>query len=1485
MATRDFTAFIMKCVAKTFPGADLNKGSPVWTFLINPVIDYMGIGALDLQSREFIKTVLRSKFPSEELDKDGVIDDIVIKPAEAILAPVTREIQQIKLRQTLSDLRYHTIESIGDISSNFGVVPTSGDYARGSVRLYYAAPVNERVVPETYVESTSGGLRFFAVASQSISASEMALNQENDLYYWDIRVVAEKPGSVYNVSSGSITRAPTLSRVVRVMNLYNLAGGLARDTVESVAAELESYPCTRSIGTRRGTVATIQALIGGARTIEMVGMGDPEMQRDVIRGGEIQPGIVLYPTGNRGSGSYGYAVPDNASLFTTRWMEDPLADFVALLGSSLTEVTGYYLCMVWDVPGADPFWTFSRITRVLSVTRIEVEDSCIPVTMHGHSPDKCIRWGVFPAKLTLSEVPGGILWPDTPDGLVAIRDNEIHVGGCSDGFMLGADLESTSTSMKAVSDETPLGYGTNAYTHNGYDFVWLDDASLEEEIIGANTAVWLSPALIEFSNVIWGITDLTELQAGQVFEGATLPAVQRYFIVSLGKNAVTGALQVTLDADPGDPGAPFVARVIKRKMGANRDACLHIVGGVDEGYYKVLVEIEGSYADVCLGVLQGCRYRVLLDRPLTATAGPFQWELVDRIDINLNEPKILRVFGTDLNTFAGSASAFATSTDFSLYGVQQGDIVKIESGPDSGTLHVLGKDPFGLGSHFLEFTEALTATAVVSFSVYSASTPISLPLVSVSKVSLLDASGAGLGLDVPYKDPLATYSSEFTNLSAGVKSESSDWTVGISSVDGPQIGGAAAVFNASTRPFDLWVWHRQLGYKPPAYVTSPAYADGDMELPEGGFITPVVYTYALNVNHDLSTTAGWDDLVAELNAPTPYPFWAWTTREGSGGALYGILICRPFGSSFMLVACSNNWMSPPAPSASPIRFEPFLNYTPSRELFISGASLKPNHVTSKDLYYGRGYPPVSSDLATLRPPLNLDQDIVDVYTGSNIDTKDTLMQIDTLYRRFRIHGRRSFHPEMFVSTRMGFPSSGTAKIYFRDPTDIEIGPDTRMTVDSSQVYWPDPLLNGVIVPGYPETEKPDDGNVSAVTADMSVFDRDPTEPTFVSLGVKAGDILEISYKDLVTGRVWAGPFVLGALQYLGIRQLGKPDVVVTFIAATYTMTDVINLINAAAGVTLAVAGAGGAVNHIVLRWQERIEIYGTAIGAGTLLDTCAQTTNVAASFGLWPILESIDPGFSNSVTVRGALSASDGVGSNTQFRVLRKSTQRFSAQEIASNAGPGGLYYAEGEFLSWGVGNQFNIDSDVHGVLSGHWSRGYSLSCENQELSYSMAEIPWISLGNYFQAPTVSDDMPNDQVVLGGGIRIYYDRSPLVYSAQALMTSRAEKDNIQSALARHLFPHYVSCTLAYAGGSLPATIKPEITDLITGRDPTEPLDISDIIGVLTQFGATKVDMPVELAVIRHNKDRSQDVLIGKDRVETTRLTGFLPGNIVLNRRP
>jgi hypothetical protein len=1502
MTSKELTSLILRCVRGAFPDANLTQGSTVWTKLINPILSAVGPSPLELQTREYERAIVRTMHPSVDIEKDGEVDDLLLKPSESLLAPFGKEITTIKQRQTIRDLSVHTLESISDLAANSGIIPAEGGYAQGPVRLYFNAPTGERVTPETYME-TPDGLRFYATGIQSITASQMTLNHTGDLYYWDIRVIAEKPGVTYNVEAGQVSRAPTLPRVIRVSNLSRFGGGLQRDSVEDVAAKIENFPCTQSIGTRRGTSATVLANLAGVRVLETVGMGDPLMQRDIIVGGEMKAEALAYPAGGAFAsvaGAFGEGTPDEDAHIYTRWFTDATtpADFTAAFGLSSGPVDGYYLIACWyDAGLKTTHWLYEKIIRVISQRCVEIENQVIPTDLDN------IYWSVVPAQLTLSEIPGGILWPDTPDGEVVIRSDVVHVGGQTDVFLMGTTTEDATTDLASLTDEDLLGYGVMAQPLNTVYYVMVDDMD-EITTLGPVDARLAGAGLYDV-NLEWATVDLTGISAGNVFRS---PAdMEQYRVLALRKSGVGGAfgagkLVLLLDGDTGGDVNP--AYLIKRRpMVDLRNACFRLNSAVGtSGYYRVIYDYEGAGGDPAHPVIgyAGCRYSVYLSTPMTATLADEPWTFSDDTDINLSDPKQLRVDGTTLTTFAGSDTVFdpgppGTPMNFNLYGVVAGDILRIDAGVDAGD-YVLREDPFGAGGSFLRLSTILHANLNVRYRIFRPLTPVELPLLAASKLSLLDAGGTLLGVDVPYGEALGAYSEVFTNLGRGERYKTGSAIVGICTEGGIPLATGAQLHNPSTAPMCLWVWHERLGYQSWRNWNP---ADGYLTDGNGGYYVPEAYVYNINVNYDLQADApvGWTDFLIYLNGLSPYPFWSYVD-EVISGVTYRHLVCRPFGSYLQLLGFSGGLGKLTFPTA-------FTSADVDLNLDI-GAYTKT--VESRDVLFA------NVDLSGLTSVVSLSthKDLVDITSGPNVGVKDMVLSTKVVNStRVRLVGYYALVPGITTSARIGLASTGVARVYFKDATDFECDFASSFVPESSTdlVFRPDPSnrriglgyvaaqpAHSVLIPGYPTTENPDNGYVTAGSAWYAELHGKitGTESDFWALGVRPGDLVECSFRDIITTRVaWpVGP--LGANEVLTITSTDGTVTTATFTAgSTYTGAQAASLINVAFGDTVAYYN-DMLDTKIHLRWQEEITIGGSALGGGGVLGAgVPPTNNWSYSRGTYKIAGiGLDGGtnvnsrlYVEAAGSGSAPSASDIATCRMQYRVIRPTQQRWSSMEMEANVGVGGLYYVDVELIGHGVGDSYNLGEDEKMTVSGTRTRGYRLSSTNPETAFSTAEEVWAHIDNYFQPTSVAEDSPpSDQTVFGSGFRLYYERSPLVSSAQALLNSREERDNNQSVLARHLFPYYVNCAVAYAGGALESVVLPEIENLITGRDPNEPLDVSDIIGVVTGLGADHVDTPIGLAVLRHQKDRSLDVLVGMDRVETPRLAGFLPGNITVTRR-
>ena len=1471
--TTSTTAFIIDKLRASFPDADYSSGSPVWRQTIIPLTEELGPNPLDLPTRAFIQAVLRTKYPNQALDRDDPIDDSLIKPAESILSPVSRAIANVRRRQSIVDLRAHTRDSLSDIAANFGIVGSEGQYARGPVRVYYTAPKNKRVAPEDYLE-TGSGLRFYPVGVQTITSSQMSLNTDGSLYYMDINVVAENPGTAYNVGIGRISRGPNYPEAVKISNLYKLSNGATRDNVSDIADMLDDYPTTRSIGTFRGTSALLRDQLSGLRVVETVGMGDPYMERDIIRGGEIYHEVATHPTsGQDVSGLLGSTVADETATFYTTLFEDTLTagiDFADLFGYSLGEVTGYYLVACIDTKGVSPTWVLSPVTYVYSSTRIQIADRVLPIDT------SAIYWCICPAKLTLSLIPGGILWEDTDDGEVVINDNEIHVGGCTDVHLLGSSIDSASVDLDAITDEDWLGSGggagTGAQLVAGSYEIQLSDMP-EVVTLGGSvvlTANRVGAGLYEFPAIVWGTADLTGVKAGQVFSiPAAMGAPKDYYLIqNVGRNAATGVLQITLDADPGAGITPVTpARIIKRKVDAPIGSCLHATDAAGTNYYfKIIGEREGTSADAA----PGCLYRLVASTASTVNQANCQWVFADDIDIDLTDPKVLRVFGADLVTISGSDIVSTPSTDFTQYGVQAGDILRITAGTDEGD-YVLLRAPFGAGNRQLQIDSAMKASATVNYSLFASATPIQTPLLRVTELNLLDADGAATGVEIPYGEPLGAYSSQFTNLARGEKYRCTSAIVGIRTTSGIQVPAVPPqTLDLTVTPFRLAVWHENLGFEQSYTLTSGSVASH----PGVGRILPTVYDYVAG-SYNLSVPGNWDTLITYMNNISPFPHWTYEDVIEAGVTMR-YLICRPMGASFMIFSYDN------AAGSGVLTFDDTVDFRNAEEFEVTAAHvLGVDQITSKDVY-------VDVDVTALDVPLTIGQDLIDIYSGHNTDEKDVLLQYGAKGSRLRPHGFRAMYPEGTIGVRLGVPSTGLGRTYFKDATDYNVSIYTRYTDDTdSTAYFPDPTLYGQVFPSYPDYGYDDNGYVSAPSTFMT---NNPTAINLMALLLHQEDYLEIYLRDFITtrGAIGAWPYTPPADETLIIQVDGQSPVTVTFLAGVnYAEQDAADLINSTFGSTIAVVDATPSIR---LRYSQPINVTGTALTLGNTMGPethTAKNDNYAYSRGRYKIQFPGGPLQPSMLVVLdpapASLSALDAMGEHIQYRIVRRGWQRVCAQEMADTDGPGRLLYKDIELAGFGVGDSFNLTSDRRMTITGHECRGYRLSTVHETTSYSTAEEPWLDVDCFFQPDTVDDAPANDQTVLGSGLMVTYERSPAVASAQALLNARRSRDNNQSVLARHLYPHYVSFEVSYSGGDSTVAVQSDLEDLITGRDPNEPLDASDVIGEITSHGANHVVTPIELVVLRHKADRSLDVLVGKDRVETDRLSGFLVGNVDLTR--
>jgi len=284
---------------------------------------------------------------------------------------------------------------------------------------------------------------YFPTALQSIRTAEMLLNVSGTNYYFDFNVIASEPGIAYNIGPNEIISIANITSAARVTNLRRFRKGEDEETAEEYVGRLEATLGEKSMVAIRGIAAKLLEGFPEINRLNVIGNGDPEMRRDIITGGGLGDVIA--------SGNTGVTISDGEGNINTRRFYTTEADFSAIVGDATN--------LVLTVFGAFGVVVSSMDLDVLRVPEMNTVDTVEQEFLVGMTG---LSWSVRRRELTLSGIPGGILFPDNPNGTVSILEDEVHVGGMYDVYTRTTDFDDSSLSLSNLTDDDPLLSGTKA---------------------------------------------------------------------------------------------------------------------------------------------------------------------------------------------------------------------------------------------------------------------------------------------------------------------------------------------------------------------------------------------------------------------------------------------------------------------------------------------------------------------------------------------------------------------------------------------------------------------------------------------------------------------------------------------------------------------------------------------------------------------------------------------------------------------------------------------------------------------------------------------------------------------------------------------------------------------------------------------------------------------------------------------------------------
>ena len=269
---------------------DTGAGSKFRSDVMDPLLTRVGDSPLDTDLESFLVARLESEYPDLDVSSFSGIRDLVVRPIKTMLEPIRREINGVKMRQSILNASQMTKSELDTLLQNFFLSVNSGALATGTVRVFFLSP-QSIVVPSTASFFTDAGIEYVPVASSAISSSQMAFNFLNGEYYFDVVVQAADVGVTYNIGSGQIIRVDGIISATRVTNSLPITGGTKQETNEEAVTRAKSSITVKNLSTKRGIRTILVENFPAIEDVKVVGFGEPEMLRDVVIGPNSVSGV------------------------------------------------------------------------------------------------------------------------------------------------------------------------------------------------------------------------------------------------------------------------------------------------------------------------------------------------------------------------------------------------------------------------------------------------------------------------------------------------------------------------------------------------------------------------------------------------------------------------------------------------------------------------------------------------------------------------------------------------------------------------------------------------------------------------------------------------------------------------------------------------------------------------------------------------------------------------------------------------------------------------------------------------------------------------------------------------------------------------------------------------------------------------------------------------------------------------------------------
>lgn len=254
---------------------------------------------------DFLTERMQEYDSSYEHRPGTAFSELFMEPLSIIVQPLRDEANTIQTNQSLRRILdeenpdEYFEDSVDYAVENFFVYRRQGANASTIVRVFYREPQAVEFSAGTLTATSTGGLVFTNSTPIRITAEQMAIQIENDFFYFDAPFEAEGEGEEFNVPAGDIVQVddPTAAKAE---NKFEVRSGADREFNTELIDRTRNSIGVRDLNVGKGFNAIMfENFLNSLTEIQPIGFRDPEMMRDIVSnyhvGGRID-GYIKTPT-------------------------------------------------------------------------------------------------------------------------------------------------------------------------------------------------------------------------------------------------------------------------------------------------------------------------------------------------------------------------------------------------------------------------------------------------------------------------------------------------------------------------------------------------------------------------------------------------------------------------------------------------------------------------------------------------------------------------------------------------------------------------------------------------------------------------------------------------------------------------------------------------------------------------------------------------------------------------------------------------------------------------------------------------------------------------------------------------------------------------------------------------------------------------------------------------------------------------------------